>query len=623
MYQLLKANIWLFVLLLLPFGLTAQNFEFKGSVNPNVVGKDDYFELQYVLEQVEGLANFKGPNLQGFDLLNQSQGSSMHQSIYNGQRTTKRYIITTYILRPKKIGHFTIPPASVEYNGEKVNSNTVKLEVVEQAPKPKYVDPFDAFFSQRAQRLQQQQQQQQPERQQPAEMSDADIKKNIFIRVEVDNKKPYKGEQIIASYKLYTRLPMNMSITQLPSLNGFWSEDFVLPKVPKPTTELVNGVEYQVFVLKKTALFAQESGKLTLDPTIAEGTVRILERTKSNPFKDDPFFSFFMDDPFFDDAFFNNINYRDVPIKISSAPISIDVLPLPQPQPSNFSGGVGQFKVNSILENKKYTTDDAIPYQVEIEGLGNTKLVGLNDVNWPKELGVTEPAIRDTIVSRSPQIISKKIITYYLNPQQSGKYNIPSIELSYFNTATKQYEPLVIPSKDIIVEEGLGSVSQVEDFSNNIQKSGGKNTLLYAILGSIFGISLLGIFLYFRKQQKTNIKDVKQSHDTHLGVLEMTKQRLMKASEVKDIDGSIFYEELNKALWLYIAQKINVDLGKLNKSVVLNDLSARLPDEVSKEIANITKICEQALYAPMKNLESRNDILDRTQNVIVKLESIL
>src|SRR5690606_35872390 len=128
----------------------------------------------------------------------------------------------------------------------------------------------------------------------PEAINKSDLETHVFIKVEVDKKDVYVGEQITASYKLYTSLTMSISLSHLPSLNGIWSEDFSITKVPKQTEEIINGRKYQVFLLKKSALFPQQTGRLILDEAKAEGIVRIMRRVQGrHPFADDPFFSYF------------------------------------------------------------------------------------------------------------------------------------------------------------------------------------------------------------------------------------------------------------------------------------------------------------------------------------------
>src|SRR5690606_39246695 len=150
------------------------------------------------------------------------------------------------------------------------------------------------------QAMQQQRQQQRQQQLAEPEATNVNLDKDLFIKVVVDKNKVHVGEQITASYKLYARLPMNVSISKLPMLNGFWTQDFDMPNGKiVPVEEVINGQRYQVFTLKKSALFPQQTGTLELDPAEAEGVARVVQKTRQrDPFFDDPFFnSFFMDDP--------------------------------------------------------------------------------------------------------------------------------------------------------------------------------------------------------------------------------------------------------------------------------------------------------------------------------------
>ena len=162
---------------------------------------------------------------------------------------------------------------------------------------------------------QQQQQQQQPE----PKVNDDEIKKDLFIKVVADKNKVHLGEQVTINYKLYSHIPMQMSISKLPSLDGFWTQDFDIPRQAKPTEEIINGKKYQVFLLKKSALFPQQTGTLELDAAEAKGIARIVQQVKrrvSDMF--DPYGggSLMMNDPFFNNSYYNTLAYKDVPVNI-------------------------------------------------------------------------------------------------------------------------------------------------------------------------------------------------------------------------------------------------------------------------------------------------------------------
>lgn len=602
--QLVRTWVYLCIVVLCSLPVAAQQVSIKARISQPKAGLQDVLELVYEIENLKGKADFQGPNLNHFMVLDgPSQGSSYQMHNINGQVTQRQVLVTTYIIQPKKTGTFTIGAAHLVVNGKKYASNTVTVDVVKGAATRGH--PFDPFRDANRESSRE-----------PQPISEADIKKNIFIKVAIDKQQPYLGEQVTASYKLYTRLPMTMSITQLPALNGFWSEDYELPRVPKPVEEIVNGIPYQVFTLKKSALFPQQQGKLTLDVAQAEGTVRIPEKVKGwNPFADNPFFSFNMNDPFFESDFFSGVSFRDVPLKLSSSPVDIRVKPLPGQAPATFTGATGNFTMSDELADRQFTTDDVITYKIKISGTGNTKLVGLPAVQWPDDLGVTEPYSTDSVLARTPEIASQKTITYYLNPSKAGIYKLPVITLSYFNPVTQQYEMLRTGERTITIAQG-NKKEQVADMTATTEQ---QNTAYWlGGLAVLAGAATL-VVIWLRKKRRPS--QTPSGITTPPSVMTMADRRLRSAQENIRENGTAFYEELNKALWLYISQKYEIGLGALVKTAAIQTLSERgVAQNIISDIHYLTQKCELALYTPINDIEERESLLTRTREVIVALE---
>lgn len=635
----------------------AQEMVFSAQANAGKVGTKDQFQITYTLSNAPNANNFRPPAFDGFVIVGgpfQSNNNSI--SVVNGQRRMVSSVSLTYLLVPKKAGNYTIPGAKVEVNGKDVSSNAINLVVVngslvqQRQPQQSFDpfgddDPFEAFRQQQQmmrQRMQQQQQrQQQQQQQQQTQLSglgEEHINKNIFIKVSVDKTNPYVGEQITASYKLYTRLAMSVNLTGLPSLNGFWSQDFQIPNPPKPTEEVINGQRYQVFLLKKTALFPQQDGTLLLDAAKAEGVVRVVQQVKGrNPFADDPFFgSFFMDDPFFNEDMFSGYNYKDVPVKLSSMPVKINVKPLPLAnQPESFTGAVGNFTVNATIDKQSLTTDDAATLTFTINGSGNLKLIGNPIVNFPPELGVYEPTITDTITSRNPAIAGRKIFAYTMNPQTPGEFVIPAITFSYYDAASGTYKTQQTNSIKLQVTKGKNySVAKAAETLPGDIHDIEKGALVYKSKSPIaaskgywalYVVAIGGVcFLLWKdKQQKKYAGNEALFRNKKAN--KIAWKRLAKARKLlPENEHKAFYEEVSKAIWLYLSDKMNVPLSQLSKEKMEEVLAEQqVPEAFIQNINKLTLECEMALYSPVGGRQQRTHTLDEATKIIGALESVL
>ncbi len=98
-------------------------------------------------------------------------------------------------------------------------------------------------------------------------------------------------------YKLYTRVNIasQMSISKLPSYQGFWSEEIETPNNINFTTEVINGKQFRVGILKKAALFPSQTGELSVTPFELVVPVQLQKKRKEAITLFDDFFN----DPFF------------------------------------------------------------------------------------------------------------------------------------------------------------------------------------------------------------------------------------------------------------------------------------------------------------------------------------
>lgn len=621
--------LWLFIVFS-SWSAFAQQLVFSTQVGGEKMGIKDQLQVDYVLQNAQQIESLSPPNYTDFNIVGGPYQSSQSNIQMMGNRMVESKTITiSYVLQPKHLGVCTVLGAiAKDAANHTYVSNSVSVQVVNGSlaqQRSSSRDPFgdddqDPWAMMRQQMQQMQQlfsgrgRQQAPPSNQPAEeiKAPADLNKDVFIKVSVDKSSAYVGEQITTNYKLYTRLPMQMSISKLPSLNGFWTQDFELPKEMKPTEEIINGKKYQVFLLKKSALFPQQVGKLQLDPAEAKGLVRVVQKTKrANPFADDPFFSqfgsLFMGDPFFDNDLFSGMAYKDIPVTIASAPVSINVKEVPNTKkPVTYTGAVGKFQFDVQLDKLSCSTDDALKLKLLIRGSGNLKLIEAPVFDLPKGLEKYDPIVIDSITGRTTAIEGFKQFEYALLPTAPGDYEIAPIAFSYFNPATQQYESIV--SQPIHLHVVLGKqlpankkdkLSQFHSYNRSINAQNPFYAFGHAWYWMI--MLLVGLFLLIQltkhKWQKmwSAWIDKRNNRSNRVALKRMKKAQVFL--DQKQIE--LFYEEVSKAIWLYLSDTLTIDIASLSKDAALEKLAARQLEQ--KIIDNVTAVindCEMALYAP-------------------------
>ncbi|RPE13537.1 protein BatD [Chitinophaga lutea] len=630
-----------FTLLLLcgaALAAVGQEFRFTTHVNSNSIALDEMVQIQFMLENAENLSAFEPPAFKGFDVV---QGpSQMQGSTYiNGKMTT--YVAFSYILRPKQVGTFTIPGATARVDGRLVRSNPTNMEV-SKGGAGSVMPP--------------QQPQQYPQQQgrprlnaDPAILrSGEDVKeklrKNLFVKVEVDKTTVYEGQQLTATYKLYTRLPTNSNVTKVPAFKGFSARDIELPNPPQAYEETVNGVPYKVFIIRKTLLFPLQSGQLELDPAEVDNQVHLVKMQRGkrkNPFADDPFFrdafgSSPFDDAFFDDAFGNH-EYEVVPYKIQSPVVKVTVKPLPaEGRPASFNGAVGSFTMTAGTDKKELSTDDALSLKVTISGHGNVNLLNAPPLNVPGAFEKYDPTVSDNIEKNSNPLSGSRQFQYVLMPQEKGDYELPPVEFSYFDPQANAYKTLSSAAFPLHVIAGKQIKKEKEDFAGKTELAGIRTTVsqwnkrspfffgkpLFWTLLLLPLLAVSGMAWYRRREdfRSSNAAMLRHKHANKVAL----KRLELAARYLREGKDKAFYEETSKGMWGYLSHKLKIPMAELNKQVVQEKLSAQqLRADTMQKLFALTDRCEMALYAPSSSIEHRQDAYQEAVQIITDIEDQL
>lgn len=603
----------------------AQEFKFTAGANTNSITMDEGVQVQFLLENPVNLSDFKLPSFKGFRIVQGPQQMQGSNSI-NGKTST--YFAVIVVLQPTEPGNFTIPGAIARVDGRQVKSNPINIEVKKgnaraQAPRGRG-----------------------EQREEPAavlqngENIKEKLRKNIFVRVDVDKTSVYEGEQLTATYKLYTRLPTNSSVTKVPAFKGFSAKDIDLPNPPQASEEMVNGVPFKVFVIRKTLLFPLQSGELELDPAEVDNQVHLVtsrsgRKRGGNPF-DDPFFrDVFGDDPFFDDPF-GNPQYEVMPYKIQSPVVKVNVKPLPTAgRPASFNGAVGNFTMTAVADKQNMSTDDALSLKVTISGQGNVNLLNAPPLNVPAAFEKYDPSVSDNIEKNSNPLSGSRTFQYALMPQEKGEHTLPPVEFSYFDPVAQQYKIIQSSAFPLHITAGKMAKRSREDYSGNQELADirmgdqqwtkgspfffGKPLFWVLMLLPLAGVG--GLALYRRREHynHSNASLLRHKHANKVAL----KRLELAARYLKEGKDKAFYEETSRAVWGYLSHKLKIPMANLSKQLVqerLQDMDVKT--ETTRQLFELAERCEMALYAPASN-ELRQDAYQEAVQVISSLEDEL
>lgn len=590
----------LLILIFVGYFTMADNVQFVME-GPEAVAVGDQFRLSFTLN--ESGTDLQLPDLSNFDVLmgpSTSQSSSFQ--MINGKTSQSVSFSYTFILRAKNEGKYTIRPASIKVKGKTYETNSFDIQVVKGQPQ---------------QAAAAQQNQPTDETAQAGNIS----KDNLFVRLALDKTNVSKGEQILATIKLYISqsIPLNgFDEVKLPSYEGFWTKEIDVPQQVNFTREVYNGKIYQVGILKKTILFPQQIGTIRITPF--EITCLVRQRVRQQQ-------------GFFDDFF---DNYRVVKAKVVSDPIAVSVKDLPN-QPANFSGAVGSFSFSGALDKSNIKSNEAVTLKITVNGSGNLGLINAPKINWPDDFETYEPKTTDRTSASDKGLSGSISFEYLFIPRFAGNFTIPAVEFVFFNPSTRQYETRSTEAFKISVQKGSDdqNASVVSTYSKQDVKMIGKdirfikqNKSELKPKGSSFygtfefyAIYLLSI-IAFAVVFVVNRKKISESANLALvrnkRANKMALKRLKSAAEfMKNNQAEQFFESVIKALWGYLSDKLSIPVADLNRERASASLLDRGVDrEVVAELLKIIGDCEFARYAPAAFAGTMNEVYDGAAKVM-------
>lgn len=586
----------------------------KGS-SKNEVSLGEQFRIVYELN-ADG-SRFSGPDFEGLRVITGPMTSSSSSiQIINGQMSRTYSQTYTYVVVATREGEIDLKPATVFVDGKKIGSNPIKIKV----------QPASSASAAPSQQRGSQQQ-----------TDEAGLtEKDLFLRAIVDKTSPLLGEQVIITYRLYTRVPISsISVNKLSSFPGFWVKNLIEEGAPlQQSTQIIDGEEYVVADIRKMALFPQRSGKITIEPMELEGIAQLrIQSDRRRP--RDPFESFF-NDPFF------NRNIRNVERVLVSNPVEIEVKALPfAGRPQDFGGAVGQFSLQANIDRNALKTNEALNVSYTISGKGNIELIEMPRPAFPPDFEVYEPKVTGQANATSSGVSGTRKIEFLAIPRSPGEFIIPAVNFSYFDPAKNKYVELASELFSINVERGtetgediataartqegiryLGSdIRHIKQETNTLKPIGSFfffSNLYLALLG--LGIMLFAaILIYFRKTTRLRKN---QSLLRNRQATKVARKRLKTAHKHMHVkQQNEFYLEMSQALWGYLANKFNITRADLSFETVKEALDkSQVPEVLRDEFIEVLNNCEYARFAPGDASEKMEELYNQGIQIISKTE---
>ena len=615
----MKRYTTLTLLFMMVLGVMAQTLTGRA---PSQVAVGEQFRLSYTIN-TQDVRGFRAGNIpeELEVLMGPSTSTQSSFQMVNGHTSSTSSVTYTYIVVATKNGTFTIPPAHCTVDGKTVTSNEIRIKVSGQA--------------------------QQGGRQQGGRQSGGGTGElrpagstissgDLFIKVSASKQHVREQEPILLTYKVYTLVGLTQLSGKMPDLKSFYTREVPLPQEKSFKIETLNGRQYRTVTWQQYVMFPQATGKLEIPSITYDGIVAMQNRNI---------------DPF--EAFFNGgSGYIEVKKQIKAPSITIQVDPLPQ-RPTNFSGGVGSFDISASIDKTEVKANEAVNLRVVVSGVGNMKLLKQPVVKMPKDFDSYDAKVTDKTKLTVNGLEGSIVYDFLAVPRHQGTFEIPAIEYTYFDTKSNSYKTVRTEPFTLKVAKGDGQTTvasfagqeDVKQLGSDIRYIHTGDTDLHGVNDFFFGsvtywvslavlvVIFLSLFIIFRHRAIENANIVKQraGKANKVAVKRLKKAaKLMNAtphsdhgSENAGKDGE-FYDEVMRALWGYVGDKLNMPVDQLSRENITEQLSAyNVTDETIAQFIGALDECEFARYAPGDATGNMNKVYDAAITAITQIANTM
>lgn len=569
----------------------AQGVNFEAKVSKRSLGLNERLRVDFIMN--ENGDDFTPPGFSGFKVFS-GPNQSISNSWINGKRSfSKTY---TYFLTPTRKGALTIAQATIKIDGETYKTSPIKITVTEAVEVPR--DPNSPEYL---------------------------IDDNLHLVAEISNSRPYLNEAITVVYKLYFRNPLRISdgrAVENPQFADFWSHNIDIPRL-KVENATYKGEPYSVVVWKKSVLYPQKTGKLTLEPLSLSLVIDLPSNRRD---------------------FFGNRILQQSSRTVTAGRRTINVKTLPEKgKPVNFFGAVGQFNFDALINKNSLKASESFEIKLKVTGNGNLKLFNLPELVLPNTLEVFEPEHSENVKTTLSGMQGNIEDNYTVVPRFQGKYPIAPVSFSYFDPKKEKY--FTLRSSEQIVDVYGGPVANNSNDNSSaaiakqlltntdesfrfiklnpnlepiVKKEFWNTKLFYALL--IFPILLLIAFVLLVQRNHRISNDVEGSR---LRVANRLSKKYLGEAKKNLKNKTLFYDALERALFNYLKARLKIKADDFSKDKITEILADKKLAEIEiQSFIALLENCDVARYSPATDAKMQQDF-DQALSVISNIDKKL
>lgn len=557
---------------------------FEMSSDAESVGVGSTFTVTISLQNAS-LNRFKPPSFgPAFKILG-SPATNRQLSIINGKKSET--LSLTYRLAARKVGRFTIPPARVTVDGQEIKTDALEIEVV------KLQDREDRRLT---------------------------VSEEVFIRAELDTQRQYvTGQQIILDYVLYTAVDVeNYSLLSESSYEGFYARSIRYLR-SNFTRKVYKGKEYNTKILQRVALFPQNAGTYNIDPLILQ--VGIVKEKNSRRRR----------------SIFPPMSSMLKFVEISTAPLQIEVAPVPPDTSGQFSGAVGRYEIMATIDKSTLTTDDAVSLTITIEGTGDIKRVQSPSAHFPPSFQVYDSKVVDEqSYEKQGRLAGKKTFELIGVPREAGTFSVQPTFAFYHPDSNRI---VLSRGKTFVLEvtpgNGKSTFSQTEKAQDQIQplfaghslKRSGEFQAIRRMGGwwiLLIPLASIPLLWWWRKRQRDR-KGTLEGLRSRRQAKKRAAERLKIAADYLEAGQARgFYDALYQALSGYATEQLLLPRSALSPSNIEAQLPLQgIPSELAASFAQLFAKSEMGRFAGLGQPEERQQLYEQAKNLLENMEQHL
>ncbi len=609
--------------------------KFTASISPAQISQNEYAVLRLEVQNADNVEQIIPPSLRDFTVVS---GPNQESGMSNVNGVVKQYLALSYILKPNHMGTINLGASTARISGKIFKSGRLKLSVKKSSVGSKQsgniasvmpfstpdpyaaagpTEDFDDYILKKGESVQ------------------AKVDRNMQLRLHANKTSCYVGEPIIATYKLYTRLKSESKLSKTPSFNGFSVIDLQRPDETEYAREKLNGMEFNVYTIRKAQLYPLQDGLIELESATLDNRIQFLKGdAAAGPQQHmNGFLEGFAVSP---DAVVTET------VSLSNKPVTITVKPLPVAgKPEGFKGAVGKFKMTAVLEKNSFASNETGKLIVTISGSGNLQLLTAPEIIWPAGIEPFEPEAKEELEQTTVPVSGNKIFTFSFAVDSPGNYQLPAIGFSYFDPALAAYKVINIPAREFMVTKGLPRPAYPSNAILSKQSAGFSKVIFDNRGWVVAGIALImfsGIIVWLNKERKTNLvrqtiaspgpseaapsreEPVRQYQET----INFNLRNPLGKSEdcLKNSDCSQFYSLLYGEMKDWLGSKFTLRKEEINlKTISVAMDRAGIENEVVLQLQELLQEIEWQLYTPFERGEEMAVIYSRSQALLQSINS--